>query len=285
MGEGRVDAPGGRTGDEMRSEGLRDRMRDLAGMAPPTDPPGVDDVMRRRRTRARRRRALEGALVIAVVGVTGSALLALTGLGRSSPPLVPGDTSSGRSLPSTAVAECDGTTIRLLTPIVRSSPDGVHIVIDNRSSVPLTLWVRTGANAAPKGRAEVLSPLGTAWQIPPGEAVISCKGESDAQAVLEIADPEGLWRPFELPCPDRVGFMSRYHMGDGDPTDPVDQARSYFAEFLKKGDIVERAGYPEAARPIVRIVRSDEIMAMMEFVPDSNHGWLVGTALRCTSFR
>jgi hypothetical protein len=104
-------------------------------------------------------------------------------------------------------------------------------------------------------RAEVLSPLGTAWQIPPGEAVISCKGESDAQAVLEIADPEGLWRPFELPCPDRVGFMSRYHMGDGDPTDPVDQARSYFAEFLKEGDIVERAGYPEAARPIVRIVR------------------------------
>ena len=47
--------------------------------------------------------------------------------------------------------------------------------------------------------------------------------------------------------------------------DPVDEARDYFKEGLREGDVVEAAGYPEDPDPTVRVVRNRRVIATAEF--------------------
>jgi hypothetical protein len=176
--------------------------------------------VQRHRRHIHRTRAMEGAIVIGLLGVTGGALLGLTRIGRSGPPASLGNPASSpsprsaESVGTTAEVECDGNQTRLLTPTVQALPDGVHIIVDNASSEPVTFVVQGSANNAPQGRTEVLSPQGTAWQNPPGEAILFCSRQSEEQATLEIVDPEGLWKPFQLSCLDAIGFKSPYHLGE-----------------------------------------------------------------------
>jgi hypothetical protein len=49
--------------------------------------------------------------------------------------------------------------------------------------------------------------------------------------------------------------------------DPVEEARDYFKEGLKEGDVVEAAGYPKDSDPTERVVRNGKVIATAEFSP------------------
>jgi hypothetical protein len=51
---------------------------------------------------------------------------------------------------------------------------------------------------------------------------------------------------------------------------------------LEPADVIERAGYPEAAGDqAVRVVRNGEVIALVGYVADGHGGWLVGATRSC----
>jgi hypothetical protein len=198
------------------------------------------------------------------------------------------DATSGAAPPDIATIVCDESGTIVETPSTRPQADGLHVVIDNRTGVDPGFSVRyerggLGDNAPPGTTEHVLD-------VPPGTVQIGCytgthgSGEPDLHA-LEVVDLDGVYRSTELDCESSSGLVTDYVPGaEGEPGDPVDLARAALEGAtggLGPDDVVERAGYPESAEPIVRLVRADRVMATVEFRPADAGGWLQDTLSMC----
>jgi hypothetical protein len=198
--------------------------------------------------------------------------------------------AAGPSPPGVATIVCDETGTTVETPSVRAQPDGVHVVVDNRTGVDPGFSARfadgrgLGDNAPPGTSEHVLD-------APPGTLEIGCytgehgSGEPDLRA-LEVVDVDGLYRSIELDCESMSSGVSDYAPGaEGEAGDPVDLARAAFEGAtggLEPDDVVERAGYPEWDEPIVRLVRAGAVVATVRYrAADDGGGWLQDTMSMC----
>lgn len=175
------------------------------------------------------------------------------------------------------------------TPVVRPQRDGVHLLVENRTAHDLGISIRQdsggGGDNADRGTSEIV------WPIAPGSAEVLCTGnegisDNSGWRSLEILDPKGLWVPPEVDC-GPLGGVSVGH-GDyiegvkGDPRDPVLIAAERFAP-LEPGDEVQRAGYPEADNPLVRVVRDGQVTDVVEYIrDDAGVGWLETEHRKCS---
>ena len=181
---------------------------------------------------------------------------------------------------------CDGTgTISPTRSVVTAQPDGVHIAVTNTGNVPVSFSIEGvgGDGAEPGERKE------TVWQIPPGNAVVSCSVITDggsgvaSSASLDVVDPSGSYVPSELECAggEAYGQAADYVEGTtGSSGDPVQVARDHVSG-LEFDDAVERASYPESEEPVIRVVRGGAVVGKVTFINDGSGGWLVNTIEGC----
>lgn len=164
---------------------------------------------------------------------------------------------------------CDRTAIGVDARSVAAGPRGVHVVVENTSTQPLSLVVA----ADPQGpvNATPVEPGITelALQPPPGDVVLYCIaefGEVGTDLIeVEVVDPQALFVQFDLTCPGRpvsersIPIAAWDHVDPAGAPDPVEFLRSH-AQGLLPSDVVEPAGYPEAADEVVRVVREGAVV-------------------------
>jgi len=194
--------------------------------------------------------------------------------------------------PDVARIACDAETTRVTTARIRPQSDGIHLRFENRAgkllsySVDSTRGGGRGADLPPQG-TEVVVPL------PPGQLSVACfdpaaneDPSEQKRAKLDVVDPQRLWTPSVLSatCTMAVATTSGYAAGaEGERRPPVEIARRFLEErgVLEDDDIVEAAGYPEQDEMVVRLARDAETLAVLEFMSDSNNGWLLSTLNAC----
>ena len=200
---------------------------------------------------------------------------------------------SGREqeTPDTARVVCGRDGTRVLTPVVKARPDGVHFVIDNRFEVEVGYAFEEpegggGGDSAPEGESEHVG------DFPPGEVRIGCEeppvdGVGTDYAPLEVVDPAGFYRQVELECRGgmAVGGGPQYAAGaEGKKGDVVEMVRRGLSDRLREGDTVELAGYPKSRDSrTVRVVREGRVVAAVAFFADSG-GWLEDSTSNCAGF-
>jgi len=183
------------------------------------------------------------------------------------------------SPPNNMEALNGGVLTRVLTPKVEAQPDGVHFRIDNRLGKATTY---TG-DPSRQPFVEFRIPKGVSHHaelFPPGLGEFVCDPSRDfnpyeaTRAHFQIVEGDSGYKSLELEC--KPGMEGRFvgTMASGTEgskfelvsyRDPVDEAREYFKEGLKEGDVVEAAGYPEDPDPTVRVVRDGRVIATVEF--------------------
>lgn len=193
---------------------------------------------------------------------------------------------------NTARIVCDGSGARVLTPRVEARPDGVHLVIDNRSREEADYVARFPEGGSTRG----VAPAGESKHVeglPPGEVRIGCYYEpSDLsepdRATLEVVDVDGDYKPTELDCPSgggATGFLDPAVGSSGSTGNPVELTRRRLSERLEENDAVEIAGYPKSERgKIVRVVREGRVVATVAYRQQPGGNWLEDSVSECAEF-
>jgi hypothetical protein len=250
---------------------------------------------RRRRERHRRITAGTVALLVAIAGSV-AAFSAFRGSGGQ---VAGASGGAGVTTPAPAgpadVAgfTCDSTgTIAPSSLTVQAQPDGVHVAVTNTADERISFTVSGGESsiyfvdqgeADPGERGEIV--LG----LPPGDAKVSCvlgsmRGiDTSPVADLLVEDPTGSYVPIGMDCPKTSQVSGDAASAVRFRGDPVEVARQHLSG-LEFDDAVERAGYPTSSeKPIVRVVRNGDIVAMATFKGDPPNGWFIETLLTCVN--
>jgi len=177
--------------------------------------------------------------------------------------------------PSELEVACDGTRTDIGTPLVSTQPDGIHIHFTNTSGRALDFSIEdVGGDGFPVVGGTFVYTFG------PGSYRLTCGGTQTAFAVV---DPDRLYAPAELGCASVTTGTADYVAGARGPRGSLlDVARTEF-RGLEPGDVVEHAGYPQAAgNQLVRVVRHGEVVAVLEYTDDGHGGWLISVTRTCS---
>jgi hypothetical protein len=133
----------------------------------------------------------------------------------------------------------------------------------------------------PFGGIEV--PPGTvhlAIQLPPGPAFVRCSdgdGAVSDEVPIDVLESETAFEPFYLSCEGKEQTLTpsvvMWKSVPPNLPDPVETVRSV-ATGLRESDLLEVGGYSQSPLPLVRLVRSGEVIAVFELVADGP-GWTV----------
>jgi hypothetical protein len=200
---------------------------------------------------------------------------------------------SATSTEPSSIAEftCEGTGSGTIAPSsedVAAQPDGVHVAVTNLADERISFTVGgsdSTMHVVGQGEADPGERTELVVAAPPGDAHVSCviasmSGSDTApMADLRVADPAGSYISIGMGCP-----MSSPPIEDATAFggDPVEVARQHLSG-LEYDDAVERAGYPEAKEPIVRVVRNGDVVAMAAFRAAGQEGWRIETLGACVN--
>ncbi len=181
--------------------------------------------------------------------------------------------------PSELEVACDGTRTDIPTPLVRTQPDGIHIHFANTSGRALDLSIE----GAFGGTGDSIPGVGGTYvyTFSTGSYQLTC-GATTASP-FAVVDPDRLYAPAELGCASGTTGTSDYVAGARGPRGSLlDVARTEL-RGLQSGDVVEHAGYPQAAGDqFVRVVRQGEVVAVLGYADDGHGGWLLGGTRACS---
>jgi hypothetical protein len=201
--------------------------------------------------------------------------------GQAASPIPTAASSASRtSQPSVLEVTCDRRSISLNERRVLADPAGVHVIIGNGAEVGMYFQFAP-AELGPWGGMRV--PPGTtdlAIQLPPGTATVRCSDGDSAvtdQVPVEVVDADGLFIPYSLSCAGESMSLTppatlRSSRDSGFP-DPVSTVRAE-AVGIGPSDVLELGAYPQAASPVVRLVRGNDVVAVFELTK-KGVGWNV----------
>jgi hypothetical protein len=269
-----------------------DRLGERAEVAPDA----FERLERARRRHERNRRVAAGTVAL-LVAIAGS-VAAFTAFRGSGGQVAGASGGAGVTTPAPAgpagVAEftCDSTgTIAPSSLTVEAQPDGVHVAVTNTGSERVSYTVGSlgperhlvgGDGAEPGERKE------TVWQLPPGDATVSCNlvssggTDSSPAADLQVEDSRGSYVPVGMDCPLSSQISDYVEGAVGIEGDPVEVARQHLSG-LEFDDVIERGGYPDSDPPVVRVVRNGDVVASATFLSDGQGGWLIETLDVCVN--
>jgi hypothetical protein len=174
---------------------------------------------------------------------------------------------------------------KVLTPVVRARPDGVHFEIENRADRALNYGSVTGPSS---GRLEPGQTVTVVESVGPGRHEVYCDGLQqspprwrDNREPLRVVDLRGMFVSGELEGCDGGTFETHYFV---DPTQskyrgPADEATHEMLR-LAPSDIVQRTGYPEADSWGYRVVRQGRTVVVLSLTGDET-GWSIDWAHGC----
>jgi hypothetical protein len=177
----------------------------------------------------------------------------------------------------------DGKT-EVLTPQVRTQPNGVHLEVRNETGSKLEFKVDDPEGGG--GGFDI--PGSTVMDLHPGQVRVACfDGYSEDPSEitgepLEIVDEDGVWVSPLLDCQEWTSEIADFVAGaQGEKRKPAEIVRRYLAKRDLVGD-VERAGYVQGEPPVFRLVSEGAVVATVELLADGEGGWLVSTVNSCS---
>jgi hypothetical protein len=203
----------------------------------------------------------------------------------------PDRTSTREKAAQTARVVCGPGGTRVLTARVEARPDGVHFVTDNRFEAEAGYSFEYpegggGGGSVPRGESEHVG------DFPPGSVRIGCEkppvdGTNVDYGVLEVVDPEGVYKSVELECEGGLAVSGgpQYAQGvKGKTGDLVGITRRSYSDQIGEGDTVEMAGYRESrGYRTVRVARDARVIATVSYFREGK-GWLEDHYEACASF-
>jgi hypothetical protein len=203
----------------------------------------------------------------------------------AAPPPTPVQTAAPTATPTAEVSQvetpvvldvaCDGSRTVIAMPVVLAQLDGVHLRIGNASGIELPFDIEdVGGSSVPVAGGSFT------YGLEPGTHRVSCAADLVA---FEVVDPIALYKRTEC-----AGSAS----GTTGVSEFVDGARGLRGTLLDvarrqllglhPGDVVERAGYPQATGDAqIRVVRGAEVLAVLSYHDDGAGGWLLGGTRMC----
>lgn len=191
------------------------------------------------------------------------------------------------AVPDVAEVVCDPSVTQYSPIRVRPQPDGVHIRVTNGLDRQISVMIDDFGSE----KVEALGSKERVESIPPGETWLRCYDPENAgpdadpapfvRVLIEVADPDGLWKSTELECASDTileGILD-YFAGARGVQDPLEAARTL--DGILPTDAVELARYPESEPPMVRVVRDGKVVALFEYIPDGHGGWLLSGTESC----
>lgn len=175
---------------------------------------------------------------------------------------------------------CDRRAIFVDAAIVAAQSRGVHVVVENTSALPL-FFQFAPVTEGPWSGTEV--PVGVTeleLQPPPGRLTIRCwSDESSSTDVVhvDVLDPRGLFVPFDLSCAGQRPLRSEIPVArwnEAARPEAIDFVRVRI-DGLRPSDVLERAGYPAAIDPIVRLVREGAVVGKFDLFREFGE-WKIG---------
>jgi hypothetical protein len=222
----------------------------------------------------------------------------------------PGGLAVSGPFDEVATVVCADGDTRVEPAAIRPQADGVHRRVDNPTDEErMVVLYMHGSEVVPPGGAEMVRAAA------PGQLRIACVAPGDPDeadldeeaegpwwpypsdhewVTLEVVDELGIWGDTSLGCehpwghhPDHVWDLTDAPMPRGRAGDPVDLARGDFEReigalgAIRRGDVLELAGYPEETTAHVRLVRDGEGVAIVSYRPDGEGGWHLGNIEYC----
>jgi len=196
--------------------------------------------------------------------------------GFSPPPSPPAPTGP---VASVAVLECTTGHDRILTPFVRVQPDGVHVRIENPTSLQRTYDIQSSYGSLMPGQS-----ITRTVPIPPGYASIACwNGDAEDMSrgsTFVATDPAHLWVSDLITVCNAIFFGGEPDTDRGRPGDPARLARQD-VHGLQPGDRLERAGYPAGNVRESRVMRGGTVEATVEYDRTRSGTWRLAAANLC----
>ena len=176
--------------------------------------------------------------------------------------------------PTVLDVSCDADAITVMNDRVYARGAGFHVRVENRSGGRVFLqFVHTGADAPWGGIAISPGTTDLAIQIPPGPAAIRCSDggeEITDETAVEVVDPDKMFVPYALACDGKLLHLTPsawpWSTRDSGLPDPIAWVQRQ-AVGIAPSDVLEIAGYPRAAEPVVRVVREGAVAAAFELWP------------------
>jgi hypothetical protein len=185
-------------------------------------------------------------------------------------------------IPDVVEVVCDHSGTHVSTEQVQPQPDGVHILEDHQDGAPVfVLAPQDSLRFSLLGSGE--DTVENVYPIAPGQSRILCLGggrkSSDGALYvpLTVVDEQQLWVSPTLDCPaeDQAWRASPFYSTPpiGAEGDPAELVRAYLQGILPN-DVVEPAGYPDAAHPAVRVVRDGNVIAIVQLKQNGDGRWV-----------
>jgi len=194
-----------------------------------------------------------------------------------------------------AAVRCEPSGARVQPEAVSVRSDGVHLSIDNRTDRKQSVYMRIAGAIGPLTEVDV-GVTETVSTSGPGSWELLCVAgnayptEQSPWVGLEVVDPEGLWVSDVLECDEIAASHPDYRedFDGGTPAgqtgDPVELSRASItaAGFpVLEGDVIERAGYPEAESVHTRVVRDGRVVAIGRWQAADDGRWIDRGAEYC----
>ncbi|MEZ5099956.1 MAG: hypothetical protein R3C15_09210 [Thermoleophilia bacterium] len=195
-----------------------------------------------------------------------------------------------RTAPDLLAVTCDTREPMLDAQLVRARADGLHVVVDNRTSTSVEVRFSADIDSGPWS---IVAPPRTSAHVvpaPPGTWDVRCdpvEGPFPREAPTaraRVVDPDGFYVSTELACGETDGVTGAMPAGArGERGSPVEAAATFFRRIDGELDYeIERAGYgTDATQTLVRLVRDGEVLGRASLSPDGVGGWLVDSFERC----
>ena len=201
------------------------------------------------------------------------------------PSVAPSQIPSTATTPDVLLAACDGSRPDVSSPVVGAQPDGVHISVTNTSGKPLDFSIDDGTGLAIQGDSVPGANGSYVYTFEPGAYGFTCDGSTTA---FTVTDPGRTYLSPVTWCtaPGAGGSgtvgTSDYGEGTRGPQGSLLDIANKELHGLTAGDVVERAGYSQAAGDAsVRVVRDGRVVAVIGYIDDGHGGWLIGGIQAC----
>lgn len=182
-----------------------------------------------------------------------------------------GSSSAASNDPDLARISCTPDGVKVSTPIVRVSPDGIHVLVDGVGDVSdITISSDRGTVGAGFPPGETY-PVATVIDAPPGKARITCglsdQSASGEGAQIEFTNPDGVWHDEQLACISTgKPFGQRPVSWFYSDANPFPQVLPRVVPGVRETDQLSYGGYPsgEYGSNRFRIVRDGQVEAWFE---------------------